>query len=155
MDPLSATASAITLLQVTTELVKVTRKYYKNVKNAPKEIADLIDQLNLFTAVLDRLKETSEKADATSPAHIAANGSNSNSQTAGRLPLLKRMLQEDGPLFICYQEMLTFKRKLSADQSRLRKSLKWPFEKDEVGSAVARLRNLQSALETAIVSDNL
>jgi len=155
MDPLSVTASAITIIQLTTELIKGTRNYYKNVKNAPKEIADFLDQLEMLGAVLERLKHTSEKADAKSSSKPRIHGGIQSPQNASPLPLLKKMLQTDGPLAICYEEMSAFKRRLSKDQSRIKKALKWPFEKDEIRDAVTRLRNLKSVLDTAILSDQL
>lgn len=155
MDPLSVTASAITVIQLTTDLIKGTRKYYNNAKNAPKEIAEFIDQLNILGGVLERLKHTSLKADATLPSQVTNNGGVQSPQVVSRLPLLTKMLEVDGPLAVCYEEMSTFKKKLGRNQSRMKRSLKWPFEKDEIGQAVIRLRNLKTILDTAIISDQL
>jgi hypothetical protein len=155
MDPLSITASAITIIQLTFELIQGTRNYYKNVKNAPREIAEFLDQLETLGTVLERLKQTSEKADAAQSSQTALNGGVQSSQNASCLPLLKEILRADGPLAICYEQMSAFKRRLNKDQSRFKKSLKWPFEKDEIKEAVTRLRNLKSVLNTAILSDNL
>jgi len=155
MDPLSVTASAITVIELTTQLIKATRKYYNNVSNAPREIAEFIDQLNILGGVLERLKHTSLRADATLQSQITTNGGAQSSQVASRLPLLRKMLEVDGPLAICYGEMVAFQKKLGRNQSRIKRSLKWPFEKDEIGGVVARLRNLKSILDTAIISDQL
>lgn len=155
MDPLSITASAIALIQLTTELIKGIRNYCKDVKNAPIEIAEFLDQLQLLGAVLERLKHISQKTEATFLSQTSANGNIQSLQKDSRLPLLQKMLEGDGPLAICYEEMLTFQKKLRKTQSRIKKSLKWPFEKDEIKDAVTRLRNLKSVLDTAIISDQL
>lgn len=51
--------------------------------------------------------------------------------------------------------MLVFKAKLTKDQSRIKRSLKWPFEKPEVKAVIKRLRLLKSLLDTAIVGDHV
>jgi len=155
MDPLSVTASAITVIQLTTELVKGIRKFYKNVKDAPKEVAEFVDELTALGIVLERLKDISQKADVASLSYIAVNGTVQNGQRAIRLPTLESMTKADGPLAICYEEMLAFQRKLTKHQSRLKQSLKWPFEKPAITDSIAHLRNLKSALDTAILSDQL
>lgn len=151
MDPLSVTASAITVIQLTTELIKGTRQYYKDVRNAPKEVAEFVDELTALGIVFERLKNISQKAEAASLSPIAMH----NKHKASCLPTLENMTKVDGPLAICYKEMLAFQRKLTRDQSRLKKSLKWPFEKAEMTDSIAHLRNLKSALDTAILSDQL
>ncbi len=155
MDPLSITASAITVIQLTAELLKGIRNYYKDVKNAPKEVAEFIDELTALGIVFERLKDISQKAEAASLSHIAVNGAVQHKQKAFCLPTLGSITKADGSLAICYKEMLAFQRKLTKDQSRLKKSLKWPFEKAEINDSIAHLRNLKSALDTAILSDQL
>lgn len=155
MDPLSITASAITVIQLTTELVKGTRNYYKDVKNAPKEVAEFVDELTALGIVFGRLKDICQKAEAASLSNIAGNDALQRKPKAFYLPTLESMTKADGPLTICYKEMLAFQRKLTKDQSRLKKSLKWPFEKAEITDSIAHLRNLKSALDTAILSDQL
>ena len=69
--------------------------------------------------------------------------------------MLQRMLEAGGPLSLCYNEMIVLKRKLSQDQSSLKRSLKWPFQKDETKFVISQLRNLKSLLDTAIARDHL
>lgn len=154
MDPLSVTASAIAIIQLTSALVKGTRTFFQSVRNAPKEVSELVDELTIFGAILERLKSTSQKADEAR-LHASANGAVKVSQKDARLPMLHKMIKADGPLDICYAEMVAFEEKLAKDPSRIRKSLKWPFRKDEVVAVVLRLRNLRSLLHTAIASDQL
>lgn len=49
--------------------------------------------------------------------------------------------------------MIEFKKKLSKDKTKVRKVLKWPFQKDEIYAVIGRLRNIQSLLTMAIASD--
>ena len=147
MDPLSATASIIAVLQLTQEVLTGTRNIYKGVKNASREIAELIEELTSFGVVLERLKIISHNAQQT-----VANGGSNNFNGDGPLPMLKKMM-DNGALSSCYQEMQVFKSKIN-ENSRL-KSLKWPFQKSEVRNMIERLRNLKSVLDTAISADQL
>ena len=143
MDPLSITASAIAIIQVTSELVTGTRSYYKNVKNSPKEISELVQGLKCFHIVLNSLKDISQKVDEN-PKHPVDQLARDDSpqQEISRLPMLQKMLEADGPLSLCYNEMLEFQRKLTKDQSSFERSLRWPFKKDEIKAVINRLRNL-------------
>ncbi len=155
MDPLSVTASAIAILQLTTELLGGTRNYYKSARNAPKEVAELIDELTTFGVVLEHLKTTANNAKTTELQQDKASGSTSSPRSGNSLPMLQKMMEGGAPLTICYDEMMAFKTRLTKNQSRVKKSLKWPFQKDEVQTVVYRLRNLKSILDTAISSDQL
>ena len=53
MDSLSITASAVAIIQLITDLITETKKYYKNVKNAAKGIRALIEELTSFGGILE------------------------------------------------------------------------------------------------------
>ena len=63
------------------------------------------------------------------------------------------MLEPGAPLEICHHQMIKFQKKLSQDKSKIRKVLRWPFEKDEIYAVIGRLGNIQSILNMAIASD--
>lgn len=155
MDPISLTASTIAIIQLTTDLIKVTKDYYKGVKNAPREIAELIEESTNFGKVLEQLKTTLQAAESAERLEIARNGLYGIRKEASRLPMLQEMMRVDGPLTSCHEEMLAFKTKLSQNPSTVRRSLKWPIERDETRAIISRLRHLKSVLDTAIASDQL
>lgn len=156
MDPLSITASAIAIIQVTTDLIDGARSYYKSVKNAREEIAELVHELESFDVLLKTLKDTSQRADALNKQQTDQLVPSVGCQRrVSRLPMLQKMMEADAPLSSCYNQMLLFKTKLTRDQSRVKRSLKWPFERDEIKAVIKRLRNLKSMLDTAIASDHL
>ena len=156
MDPLSIAASAVSIINVTTDLITACRSYYKSVKGSTKEVAGLIHELESFDIVLKSLKDVSRETDEKAKQQIEQSGQHGESQQeTSRLPTLQKMLEAGGPLSLCYNEMLLFKRKLTKDQSGLRRSLKWPFQKDEIKIVISRLRNLKSLLDTAIARDHL
>ena len=156
MDPLSITASTISIIQVTSELIIGCRSYYKSVKNSPEEIAEILQELESFDVLLRSLKDISQSADKTPQQQVEQWARHDiPQQKTNCLPMLQKMLEAGGPLSLCYHEMVVFKRKLTKDQSRFKKSLKWPFQKDEIKVVISRLRNLKSLLDTAIARDQL
>lgn len=155
MDPVSITASAIAIIQVTAELITGTKRYYKSVKGSSHEIADLLQELESFGFMLESLKGISQKVDKTTRQIDQFAWDGTPQQEIIHLPILQKMLEADGPLSLCYNEMLELKRKLTKYQSSLKRSLKWPFKKDEIKAVVNRLRNLKSLLDTAIHRENL
>ena len=52
MDPLSITASTISIIKVTPDLITTCRKYNKSVKGSTKEITGLIHELESLAIVL-------------------------------------------------------------------------------------------------------
>ena len=147
--------SAATIIQLTSELVTGVRKFYKSAKNQPKDVAALLDELNNFGIVLESLKELSRNADAVRAQNATVMGATSISSVGTDLSTAKKLMTKGAPLDVCFEEMAAFQVKLLQDQSKIKKSLKWPFQKDEVLSVVSRLRRLKSILDTAISKDQL
>ncbi|KAL9629705.1 MAG: hypothetical protein Q9164_006760 [Protoblastenia rupestris] len=111
MDPLSRTARVIAIIQLTAHITKLIRSYYKGTRHACKEISELIDELNSFGIVLEQQQKISSK-------------------NSSPLPMLQKMVEAGGPLATCCHEKLLFQKKFSSDQSKVRRALKWPFEKE-------------------------
>ena len=63
MDPLSITASAIAILQLTESIIIGTNNFYKNARDCPTEIRGLLDELMSFERVLESLQLMVEKTD--------------------------------------------------------------------------------------------
>lgn len=72
MDPLSITASAVAIIQLTTDLLRGTKSFYKSVKNAPKNIADLVDELTSLGSILEHLKSIAQSAGISRTSQITA-----------------------------------------------------------------------------------
>ena len=62
MDPLSITASAIAILQLTQSIIVGTNNFYKSARDCPAEIRGLLDELTSFENVLESLQLMVEKA---------------------------------------------------------------------------------------------
>ena len=55
MDPLSITASAIAILNLTQSIIIGTNNFYKSARDCPAEICGLLDELTSFGKVLESL----------------------------------------------------------------------------------------------------
>lgn len=62
MDPLSITASAIAILQLTQSIIIGTNNFYQSARDCPAEIRGLLDELTSFEKVLESLHSMVEKA---------------------------------------------------------------------------------------------
>ena len=62
MDPLSVTASAIAILQLTQSIIVGTKNFCKSARDCPAEICGLLDELTSFEVVLENLHSMIEKA---------------------------------------------------------------------------------------------
>ncbi len=62
MDPLSITASAIAILQLTQSIIVGTNNFSKSARDCPAEIRGLLDELMSFEKVLENLQSMVEKA---------------------------------------------------------------------------------------------
>ena len=60
MDPLSFTASLMTVSGVTIMTSKLVYKLREKVKNAPKDVGDLLEQLQTFQELLEELQTQSQ-----------------------------------------------------------------------------------------------
>jgi hypothetical protein len=68
MDPLSITASVIAVVGAAQESGKVSLKFLRNLKNAPRELQELIDEVTQIGTVLDDVKSAVEAGGKSTPA---------------------------------------------------------------------------------------
>lgn len=139
MEPLSAAASIIALIQVAGKLAFLGGKYIQGVKHASKDIDELIRELNSFKQVLVALKEHAEKV----------------SQKSVVLQGLNGQIQE------CTQQLESLGTELERGMStqkglqKIFRSLKWPFKGPETAQIIERIERHKSSFTVALSADNL
>ncbi|KAF7923232.1 uncharacterized protein EAE98_007937 [Botrytis deweyae] len=145
MDPLSLSASLIAVLQITGSLISFCYDYRQGVKHASKEIVQISDELNSLRDILDSLLKLAEKAE-----------SNGFSQ----LSTFELLLKEDGPLFVCKNELEMLKGKLekggvggSEGWRAIKERLVWPLKEGEVRKTLVVLERLKSTLALGLSAD--
>ncbi len=151
MDPLSITSSVIAILQLSNTVYTAAKEYYTGVKDAPKEIERLLDELKTFNDVLIHLSDIAAKAEKNDKGSAMQEISHKGTC----LPSVTKLLEPDAALRLCFAEMQQFMDRVTTQKSKMKKALKWPFQKEEVYQTIGRLQKLQSLLEFAIATDNV
>jgi Fungal N-terminal domain of STAND proteins len=102
MDPLSITASVITLLQAANSVISVCYDYSAAIRNAPWGLQSLTEEVKSLRNVLEALEQLAEKSESPGPA------------ADSRLPMLTLLCEPNvGLLATCLTELETLEKKLS------------------------------------------
>ncbi|KAL8992084.1 MAG: hypothetical protein Q9169_007385 [Polycauliona sp. 2 TL-2023] len=146
MEPLSITASVITVLQVTNKAVG----FLVTLSNAPKEKSSLIDEFKNIRKKLEDLAQLS---------------SNGDSAAKAQLPTLKRVTDlkdKSSPLARCNMEVEALNVSLASTsgwapegskRNEAIQRLKWPFKDKEVSKVLERLASCRGELTSALSVD--
>lgn len=147
MDPLSVSASIITLIQVTNEVVAFCFNYAAAAKGTPWALSRLIDELKSLRNVLESLEQLS-RGDGTDPV------------TAPRLGSIKALCDtENGPIA---KELKYLDEKLRPplwarrDGSRRQafaQSLIWPLKEGEIKRTIQNIERWKTILDLALTVD--
>ena len=107
-------ASVIAVLQLTSLTISLCYDYRSRVKNAPKSLSRITDQLTSLRNVLESLVKLAESE--------AANGS-------PRFPTLKLLSERDGLLVKCKAELVSLKAMLepASGWKAVGQALAWPL----------------------------
>jgi hypothetical protein len=150
MDPLSITASIITVLQATNAVISVCYDYCAAIKNSWElsKVTEEVKSLRNLLEVLEQLAKKAESADST---------------TETQLPTLKLLCQPDvGPLAICLIELEALKKKLAppdwsgpvgSNRRSLIRALSWPLKEGDTRKTLADIERLKAALNLALTTD--
>jgi hypothetical protein len=137
MDPLSATASVIAVLQLSAKVLA----YLNDVKDASGGQAQCaIEASNLYN-LLTKLRFRLEERRGHQPWFSA----------------VQALAVENGPLDQFKQALETLQAKMT-DGGRLKKfreALLWKFKKEEVNAILARMERLKTLVEIALQMDDL
>jgi hypothetical protein len=140
MDPLSVTASAIAILQISGTIINLCYDYRSRVKNAAKEASRIVNELNGLRSVIDLLfvllEDESEKK---SMPHSA----------------LDRLAQSDGVLTRCINELKALEKKLEPkDGWRAAKAaILWPLNESDVKKVLHDIESTRSTVQLALAAD--
>ncbi|KAF2452249.1 hypothetical protein BDY21DRAFT_259478, partial [Lineolata rhizophorae] len=137
MDPLSATACIITILQLSSKVFG----YLNNVKDASKERAKCAVEVSNLQTLLLKLRFHLEEGSADTPWYTA----------------ISDLAIENGPLNQFKQALETLRNNMT-DGRRLKKTgeaLVWKFKKEEIASILDRIERLKTLVEIALQMDHL
>jgi len=141
MDPLSLTASIITVIELSGAVVRICYNFRKSVKGASGEAAKITKELNALHNVLEQLLEFAESEERAG---------------TSRLSSLSSLTKLDGPLARCQgeSEILGQKLKPETGLKQIGNALSWPFKEGEVRKALEGLGSIKASLQLALIIDN-
>ncbi|KAF1950294.1 ankyrin, partial [Byssothecium circinans] len=132
-DPLSVTASIITVVGLTTKVVD----YLKDVKDSTKERIRCGDEAADLYALLSKLNSRLQGASKTDPWFIS----------------VRALTVDNGPIDRFKTDLEFLWRKLT-DGGKVKKALLWKFDKGEVEKILARMKRLKALIGVALQMDH-
>ena len=143
MDTVSVSASIIAILQMTGTVIQ----YMSSVRGALAERERILVELNGINIVLIQLQGPAEDAEAGSPPDQVDNWS----QT------LQSLNGPNGPLKIMEQVLSTLQSKLAPTRGlrNVKKTLTWPFQKEEVKELISTIERQKTLLNLARQNDHM
>jgi hypothetical protein len=158
MDPLSLTLAAIAILQTTTSVVTICYDYRTGLKNAPKDLTRITEEVSSLRDVLESLVKLSERVENSD---ISDGAGGIDAAALSHLPTLKALLKPNGPLDRCNIELEALREKLTAPTTGwkatgFRKAvfrLKWPMTEQDVTNTLTNIERLKTTLSLALNTD--
>jgi Fungal N-terminal domain of STAND proteins len=151
MDPLSVTASIITVLQAANQVVSICYDYAAAGKGSSWGLPRVIDELKNLRNVLESLEQLSQAAAGTDPA------------ARSRLPNLTSLCDPNhGPLVSCRKELNRLSEKLSTPawashygprRKSLVQSLRWPLKEGDTKKTLEDIERFKTILGLALTAD--
>ncbi|KAF5251438.1 hypothetical protein FANTH_3460 [Fusarium anthophilum] len=153
MDGLSAAASIIAVVQLTTEVTK----YIIGVAGASKDRQRLLDEILACEALLMRLRDYSRGTDGPEIQDWDADQTMTRSAQTWSVKV-KALESDDAPLYRLYNILDAVKTKLQpGDRSgiqKLKAAFKWPFDEKEVAKLVDAFQRERSLLHFAMTHES-
>lgn len=138
IEPIGLVGTLIAIVQVCGKLVSVCYDYRMGVRNAPKDISRILDEITSVGSIAQQLVKAVELDDALS------------------LPSLQAMDGDDGTLRRCLVELQDLKASLKLGKtSSLRRALAWPLQRADAETRLQVLATIKSTLQLALAADNV
>ena|SRR5271154_5187181 len=141
MDPLSAAASVIAVVQISAQVFSLCQTYYVEAKSAREDICRLRDEV---TSLIDVLANIRDLADAPGSA---------------KLSILELLNQPDGLIQQCRIELEGLATKLDTGQGKNNmrqfglRALKWPFSRKEIDKTILAIGRHKEIFNLALTTD--
>jgi hypothetical protein len=137
MDPLSITASILTLLQLTEKVIR----YARQTKDAPKERTRVLQEASGLVGLLITLKSLVDDCDPQDP----------------WLRATSRLATSNGPLeqYRSALEKLTGKIMPGDGLRKIGQALVWKFTKEDVSDLLSQIERVKSLVDIALGMDDM
>jgi hypothetical protein len=139
MDPISLTASAIAILQISGTIINLCYNYRSRVKNAAKEASRIVNELNSLRSVIESLFIILEDESAKFTEHSA----------------LEKLAQDNGSLTRCISELKALERKLEPREGwrAARAAIFWPLKESDMKKFLQDVERTKSTTQLALAVD--
>jgi hypothetical protein len=139
MDPLSATASAIAILQITASIITTCYEYRSRVKSAENEARRITNELNDLRTVIDALFLL-----------LQAEPKNYSQSS-----ILGKLSQRDGPLARCEADLTCLQEKLQPKEGwrAAKAAVFWPLKESDVNKLLLNIERTKSNVQLALAAD--
>jgi hypothetical protein len=141
MDPVSAAASVIAVVQISAQVFDLCRTYFLEVKEARKDIQLLRDEVTSLQDVLTNVADLAEDPGSA------------------KLSILSLLNQQDGPLQRCQKDLIGLFAKLELGQGKHKmkqfglRALKWPFSSKDVEKLLTTIGRHKATFNLALTGD--
>lgn len=147
MDPISVTASIITLLQAANAVLSICYNYSCLSTGSSSGLSTIIDETCSLRNVLESLARLAQE----------------ESKNAARLPTLRLLCQPPGPLATGVEKLESLERRLTPSnyytgrvpsrRQAFLQALSWPLKEAESRRTIEQIALLRSTLSSAIDTD--
>ena len=141
-EPLSLVASLIAVVQISGSVISCCYEYRKDVKNAPKDLLRVTNEVATLRNVVERLITLIDDEKAASHRYLST---------------LADIASADGPLEICQHDLESLQGKLEPPVNQwraLKGRLMWPLREKDVLKTLASIYRTKNLLESALLVDN-
>lgn len=141
-DPLSLVASLIAVVQISGSVISCCYEYRKGVKNAPKDLLRVTNEVAGLRNIVERLVALIDDEKMASHKYLLT---------------IADLASADGPLEVCQHDLGNLRTKLEPpvnDWKALGRRLTWPLHEKDVTKTLASIYRTKSLLETALLVDN-
>lgn len=140
MDPLSATASVIAVIQITVSVLSTCHEYRSSVKNAPKEAEQIISELSSLKHVLEQVLTVAQREEQSRPKEFFS---------------LAKLTTSGGELDTCRENPIELQKKLQPQEGwrGVKNALTWHFKEGEFRKALDRIGKSKDTLNLAVTVD--
>lgn len=148
MDPLSITASVVTLIDATSKVVSICQDYNAAVKGTDWELPRIIEEVKSLRDVLQDLERLAKLAENADPTAV------------NRLPQLRLFCDpKTGTLALCLSEIQILEQKLmpprwsgesGSKRRKLIQVLRWPLKRNFVKKTLENLERFKATLNLAL-----
>ena len=140
MDPVSAAASVIAVIQIAASVLSTCYEYQSSVKNAPKEAEHIISELSSLKYVLEQVLTVAQREEQSRPKESFS---------------LAKLTTSGGELDICREILTELQRKLQPQEGwrGIKKALTWHFKEGEFRKTLDRIGKSKDTLNLAVTVD--